>query len=71
MKLEGQNSIITGGCSGLGLATAKYLISKGAKVILFDISAKSGKAIVEELGADKAIFCELDVTKDDEVRQSI
>ena len=71
MKLEGQTALITGGCSGLGLATAKLLITKGMKVVIADQNAKQGKSIVEELGAEKVHYIELDVTRDDEVREAI
>lgn len=50
MKLEGQTAFITGGCSGLGLATAKLLVTKGMKVVIADQNSKQGKTIVEELG---------------------
>ena len=36
MKIQGLVSLITGGGSGLGLSTAKYLVSKGGKVVLLD-----------------------------------
>lgn len=47
MKLEGQTALITGGCSGLGLATAKLFVSKGMKVVIADQNSKQGKSIVD------------------------
>lgn len=71
MKLEGQNAVVTGGCSGLGLATVKLLVSKGVHVAIMDLDAKQGKTIVEELGDEKVCFLEVDITRDDEVREGV
>ena len=38
MKIQGKHFVITGGGSGLGAATAEYLVEKGAKAEL--LSAK-------------------------------
>ena len=38
MRLENKVALITGGASGLGLATAKVLIESGAKVMLLDLN---------------------------------
>jgi NAD(P)-dependent dehydrogenase (short-subunit alcohol dehydrogenase family) len=35
--------IVTGGASGLGLATARALAAQGAKVTLFDLNAEAGR----------------------------
>ena len=51
-------AIITGGASGLGLATAKALRAQGVKVALFDKNAEIGPGVAEEIGA---VFCEVDV----------
>lgn len=47
MKLRGLVNLITGGCSGLGLSTAKHLISQGGKVVLLDINEKAGDECVK------------------------
>jgi NAD(P)-dependent dehydrogenase (short-subunit alcohol dehydrogenase family) len=45
MKLEGIAVIVTGGASGLGAATARELASRGAHVVIADISDEKGKAV--------------------------
>ena len=38
MKIQGKHFVITGGGSGLGAATATYLVEKGASVTLVDMN---------------------------------
>ena len=61
MKPSNRTFIISGGCSGLGLATAKDLHAAGAYVSLLDINADNGERVVAELGAERARFYECDV----------
>jgi NAD(P)-dependent dehydrogenase (short-subunit alcohol dehydrogenase family) len=51
-------AIITGGASGLGLATAKALRAEGVKVALFDKNGEIGPGVAEEIGA---VYCDVDV----------
>ncbi len=41
--------MITGGCSGVGLAAARKFVDEGAKVVIADVNAEAGAAIAEEL----------------------
>jgi NAD(P)-dependent dehydrogenase (short-subunit alcohol dehydrogenase family) len=50
MKLEGSSTLVTGGASGLGLATARRLLSRGASVVLIDLPTSPGIEIAAELG---------------------
>jgi NAD(P)-dependent dehydrogenase (short-subunit alcohol dehydrogenase family) len=68
MKISGTAAIITGGASGLGLATAKELIERGAKVALFDLNTEAVIAAAEQLGA-LGVTC--DVTSGDSVSAAI
>jgi len=64
MNISGQAAIVTGGASGLGLATAKMLLSAGARVAIFDLSKEQGKQAAEQTGAR---FYEVDITREQSV----
>ena len=65
MRIDGDvAAVVTGGASGLGLATAKALAQAGAKVAIFDRNAEAGE---REAAAFGGVFCEVDVTRDDSV----
>ncbi len=58
MEIKDAVAVVTGGASGLGLATTKRLLDAGAQVVVLDIR---GKEAVDELG-DRASFAQTDVT---------
>lgn len=63
MKIDTSlSAIVTGGASGLGLATAQALIASGVKVAIFDIAVESGERIAGEIGAT---FHRVDITSED------
>jgi 3-hydroxyacyl-CoA dehydrogenase/3-hydroxy-2-methylbutyryl-CoA dehydrogenase len=45
-------ALVTGGASGLGLATVRLLASKGARVAIFDLNREQADLIATELGAN-------------------
>jgi len=72
MHIENKVVVITGGASGLGLATARYLVhDKGARVALIDLNAEAGDQAAREIGEDHAIFVRADVSDEDSVREAI
>ncbi|MDJ0917486.1 MAG: 3-hydroxyacyl-CoA dehydrogenase [Woeseiaceae bacterium] len=70
MDLQSAKAVITGGASGLGLATARRVISEGGHAVLLDVNAEQGEAAADELG-DNAIFIRTDVCSEDEVRSAM
>ncbi|WP_116040353.1 SDR family NAD(P)-dependent oxidoreductase [Amycolatopsis palatopharyngis] len=61
MRLEGLSTAVTGGASGLGLATAQRLVKAGGKVTIIDLPTSPGAEIAKELG-ESALFVAADVT---------
>ncbi len=49
LGLSGKTAVITGGASGLGLETARYLTREGARVVLADVQAENLKKAVDEI----------------------
>ncbi len=67
-RLQDKVAVITGGCSGIGLATVQRFVEEGAKVVIGDIDEQRGHQLVGQLGgADLATFVKVDVTSKDEV----
>ncbi|HEY0856777.1 MAG TPA: 3-hydroxyacyl-CoA dehydrogenase [Albitalea sp.] len=64
MDIAGKVFIVTGGASGLGEGTARMLVEHGGKVVVADLQADKGEALVAELGADKAVFVKCDVSQE-------
>ncbi|MCK9924926.1 3-hydroxyacyl-CoA dehydrogenase [Frankia sp. AgPm24] len=70
MKVTGKSALVTGGASGLGLATAQRLHRQGAHVVVVDLPTSNGKKIVDELGSG-ASFVPADVTDEDAVGRAV
>jgi NAD(P)-dependent dehydrogenase (short-subunit alcohol dehydrogenase family) len=62
--LKGKASLITGGASGIGRATAQLFAREGAAVVIADLNESAAESVVEEIkdAGGKAIFQRTDVT---------
>ena len=61
MQLSGLTTAVTGGASGLGLATAQRLVAAGGQVTIIDLPSSAGEQVAADLG-DAARFVAADVT---------
>jgi len=71
-RIEGKVAVVTGGCSGIGLATVRRFVEEGAKVVIGDIDDDAGIKLVADLGTDdagiqNATYVHVDVTDKDQV----
>ena len=55
MQVQNNTFLVTGGASGLGEATTRYLVAHGANIIIADLNQEAGEKLVAELG-DNVIF---------------
>jgi NAD(P)-dependent dehydrogenase (short-subunit alcohol dehydrogenase family) len=61
MQIKDSIAVVTGGASGLGEGTATGLVSRGAKVVIFDLNEQAGESLVQKLGSS-SVFIKVDVT---------
>ena len=67
-RLQGRVCVVTGGGSGIGLATVQRFVAEGAKVVIGDIDDERGNALVDELGGEQvALYQHVDVTDKEQV----
>lgn len=70
-QLDGKVALITGGESGIGLASARLFVAEGAKVHLVGIDETKLKSAVEELGPEHVLASTADVADEAAVRDSV
>jgi NAD(P)-dependent dehydrogenase (short-subunit alcohol dehydrogenase family) len=70
VQISGITALVTGGASGLGLASAKRLVASGASVVIADLPTSPGEEVAKELGAS-AVFAPTDVTDTDQVEAAL
>lgn len=67
-RIQDKVAVVTGGCSGIGLATVQRFVAEGAKVVIGDIDDARGAEVVAELGGEQiATYVHVDVTSKEEV----
>ncbi len=70
MRLHGRKVLITGGASGIGLATARRFVREGARVALVDRDTRALQEVESELGHAVSVF-NADVTDEAQVRRAV
>jgi NAD(P)-dependent dehydrogenase (short-subunit alcohol dehydrogenase family) len=63
-RLQDRVVVVTGGGSGIGLASARRLAAEGARVVVGDVDEATGAAAAKEVGG---LFVPVDVTVEDQV----
>ena len=70
MRVEDACFIVTGGCSGLGAATARMIVKAGGRVVIADLDRDRGQSLARELG-ENVRFVETDVTRADDAGRAV
>src|SRR5438132_2860019 len=70
MDLTAASAVVTGGASGLGLATARQLAARGACVVIVDLPTSRGAEVGRQLG-ERARFAAADVTDEAAVNAAL
>jgi NAD(P)-dependent dehydrogenase (short-subunit alcohol dehydrogenase family) len=64
-RLDGRVAVVTGGASGIGLASVRRLASEGARVVVGDVDVEGGQAAA---GGVDGLFVRTDVTDEEQVK---
>jgi len=70
MDIDGSVALITGGASGLGLASTEKLLAAGASVVILDLPGSPGAAVADKLG-ERVRFSPGDVTDEASVAAAL
>jgi NAD(P)-dependent dehydrogenase (short-subunit alcohol dehydrogenase family) len=63
-RLENRVAVVTGGASGIGLASVRRLAAEGARIVIGDLDPDAGKSAADETGG---LFVPTDVTSETDV----
>jgi NAD(P)-dependent dehydrogenase (short-subunit alcohol dehydrogenase family) len=70
MDIKGASALVTGGAGGFGMATARRLAERGARVVLADVNAERGEALARELG-NGSIFVHTDILDEASIENAV
>ena len=71
MLIRDRTFVVTGGSSGLGLATCQDLHAQGGYIAILDLNNDAGEEAVATMGAGKAAFFTADVSESDSIEAAI
>jgi NAD(P)-dependent dehydrogenase (short-subunit alcohol dehydrogenase family) len=70
VQISGSVALVSGGASGLGLATTTRLVDAGAKVVILDLASSAGASVAEKFGGN-VLFSPGDVTSEQDVTAAL
>lgn len=70
MQIDGCVALVTGGASGLGLASVRVLHAAGARVLILDLPGSAGQQVAADLG-ERIRFAAADVTNETDVQRAV
>jgi NAD(P)-dependent dehydrogenase (short-subunit alcohol dehydrogenase family) len=70
-RLDGKIAIITGATSGIGRRSAELFVEEGARIVTCGRRVEPGRGLEEQLGRDRCLFVEADVTKEADIQRVI
>ena len=71
-RMEGKVAVITGGASGMGVATVRRFLAEGARVVVADLNEEVGATAVRDLDAgDRVHFERCDVAEEADVARAV
>ncbi|MBM4761082.1 SDR family NAD(P)-dependent oxidoreductase [Bacillus sp. B15-48] len=72
-NLKGKVAIVTGGASGIGLATVKAFLEKGLKAVIADYNKEAGLAVEKELkeSYEDVLFVQVNVADEQQVENLV
>jgi NAD(P)-dependent dehydrogenase (short-subunit alcohol dehydrogenase family) len=69
MDIAGKVALVTGGASGLGLATVRKLAAQEASVVVVDLPSSDGKRVTDDIAG--SVFVATDVTDEAQVQEAV
>jgi NAD(P)-dependent dehydrogenase (short-subunit alcohol dehydrogenase family) len=70
-SFSGKTAIVTGGASGIGERVAEDIVARGGTVVIGDVNGDPGERLASRLGATKAKFIELDVSRSSDCQRAV